>query len=106
MRSSFSFRTATRRGAAVSYKEASDEQTDSSDLLEVEGDGEAEAEPEPEDNSETIERVLGFRRGKKGGTYLIKYFSIKSIPDFTTKLKLLFYFDLYILICIMVQKQY
>lgn len=63
-------RTATRRaGAAVSYKEASDEQTDSSDLLEVEGvDGEAEAEPEPEDHSETIERVLGIRRGKKGGS--------------------------------------
>lgn len=63
-----SSRTATRRtGAAVSYKEASDEQTDSSDLLEVEGvDGE-EAEPEPEDHSETIERVLGHRRGKKGG---------------------------------------
>ncbi|XP_050554685.1 chromodomain-helicase-DNA-binding protein 1 isoform X2 [Spodoptera frugiperda] len=63
-------RTATRRtGAAVSYKEASDEQTDSSDLLEVEGvDGEAEAEPEPEDHSETIEKVLGVRRGKKGVT--------------------------------------
>ncbi|CAK1602096.1 unnamed protein product [Parnassius mnemosyne] len=64
-------RTATRRtaGAAVSYKEASDEQTDSSDLLEVEGaDGEAEGEPEPEDHSETIERVLGYRRGKKGVT--------------------------------------
>ncbi|XP_060804786.1 chromodomain-helicase-DNA-binding protein 1 isoform X2 [Amyelois transitella] len=62
-------RTATRRtGAAVSYKEASDEQTDSSDLLEVEGEGEAEGEPEPEEHSETIERVLGFRRGKKGVT--------------------------------------
>ncbi|XP_049876715.1 chromodomain-helicase-DNA-binding protein 1 isoform X2 [Pectinophora gossypiella] len=63
-------RTATRRtGAAVSYKEASDEQTDSSDLLEVEGvDGEAEGEPEPEDHSETIEKVLGMRRGKKGVT--------------------------------------
>ncbi|KAI5640605.1 hypothetical protein NE865_07150 [Phthorimaea operculella] len=63
-------RTATRRGAGatVSYKEASDEQTDSSDLLEVEGDGEGEAEPEPEEHCETIERVLGFRRGKKGVT--------------------------------------
>lgn len=30
-------------------------------------DGEAEAEPEPEDHSETIEKVLGIRRGKKGG---------------------------------------
>ncbi|KOB74709.1 Chromodomain-helicase-DNA-binding protein 1, partial [Operophtera brumata] len=62
-------RQATRRaGAAVSYKEASDEQTDSSDLLEVDGEGEGEVEPEPEDNSETIERVLGNRRGKKGVT--------------------------------------
>lgn len=69
IRDIFFNRTATRRtGAAVSYKEASDEQTDSSDLLEVEGvDGEGEAEPEPEDHSETIERVLGHRRGKKGG---------------------------------------
>ncbi|XP_050681248.1 chromodomain-helicase-DNA-binding protein 1 isoform X2 [Leptidea sinapis] len=63
-------RTATRRtGAAVSYKEASDEQTDSSDLLEIDGaEGEAEAEPEPEEHSETIEKILGFRRGKKGVT--------------------------------------
>ncbi|XP_063395303.1 chromodomain-helicase-DNA-binding protein 1 isoform X1 [Cydia fagiglandana] len=63
-------RAATRRAAAaVSYKEASDEQTDSSDLLDpVEGEGEAEAEPEVEDHSETIERVLGHRRGKKGVT--------------------------------------
>lgn len=62
-------RNATRRaGAAVSYKEASDEQTDSSDLLEVDADAE-EAEPEVEDHSETIERVLGNRRGKKGGKY-------------------------------------
>lgn len=68
-------RTATRRtGAAVSYKEASDEQTDSSDLLEVEGvDGEAEAEPEPEDHSETIEKVLGVRRGKKGGSHYLPF---------------------------------
>lgn len=64
-------RTATRRtGAAVSYKEASDEQTDSSDLVEVDGvDGEGDGEPEPEDHSETIERVLGIRRGKKGGKF-------------------------------------
>lgn len=62
-------RTATRRlGAAVSYKEASDEQTDSSDLLE--GDGDIDVEPEPEEHSETIERVLGHRRGKKGGNYM------------------------------------
>lgn len=62
-------RTATRRtGAAVSYKEASDEQTDSSDLLEVDNvEGDMEVEPEPEEHSETIEKILGFRRGKKGG---------------------------------------
>lgn len=83
-------RTATRRtGAAVSYKEASDEQTDSSDLLEVEGvEGEAEGEPEPEDHSETIERVLGHRRGKKGGTQLHFYsficFELKTLPVFFT----------------------
>lgn len=58
----------------VSYKEASeDEKTDSSDLLEVEG-----AEPEPlpeEDKSETIERVLSHRRGKKGGGSIILHIS-------------------------------
>lgn len=51
----------------------------------MDGDGEAEGEPEPEDNSETIERVLGNRRGKKGGIinpikswllFLLKYFSL------------------------------
>lgn len=50
----------------------------------MDGEGEAEGEPEPEDNSETIERVLGNRRGKKGGIInsikswlllLSKYFS-------------------------------
>lgn len=81
-------RTATRRtGAAVSYKEASDEQTDSSDLLEVEGDGE-EGEPEPEEHCETIERVLGIRRGKKGGTssniliFLSNSFILYLCPSF------------------------
>lgn len=44
-------------------------------------DGEGEAEPEPEDHSETIERVLGHRRGKKGGKvmlffYIITYFEV------------------------------
>lgn len=46
--------------------------------MEVEGvEGEAEAEPEPEDHSETIERVLGIRRGKKGGKlklFVIHYY--------------------------------
>lgn len=39
-------------------------------------DGEGEAEPEPEDHSETIERVLGHRRGKKGGRVMFLYFHI------------------------------
>lgn len=66
-------RTASRRTGAttVSYKEASDEQTDSSDLLEVDGaDGEGDQEAEPEEHCETIERVLGHRRGKIGGKSL------------------------------------
>lgn len=37
-------------------------------------DGEGEAEPEPEDHSETIERVLGHRRGKKGGKVMLFFF--------------------------------
>lgn len=81
-------RTATRRtGAAVSYKEASDEQTDSSDLLEVEGEG--EPEPEPEDHSETIERVLGHRRGKKGGE-LLEILSLFYFDDDLTQVFLIF----------------
>lgn len=35
------------------------------------GDGEVEAEPEVEDHSETIEKVLGHRRGKKGGMSIL-----------------------------------
>lgn len=37
-------------------------------------DGEGEAEPEPEDHSETIERVLGHRRGKKGGKEILIFY--------------------------------
>lgn len=56
----------------VSYKEASeDEKTDSEDLLEV--DYTETIEVVPEDKSETIERILGQRRGKKGGTDIIKF---------------------------------
>ncbi|XP_030756213.1 chromodomain-helicase-DNA-binding protein 1 [Sitophilus oryzae] len=59
-------RIASRRtNATVSYKEDSEEKTDSEDLLEVEAEP---AEPVPEDKSETIEKVLGQRRGKKGVT--------------------------------------
>ncbi|OXB73901.1 UNVERIFIED_CONTAM: hypothetical protein H355_015254, partial [Colinus virginianus] len=54
----------TRRRAAknVSYKEDDDFETDSDDLIEMTGEG---AE-EHEDNSETIEKVLDIRLGKKG----------------------------------------
>lgn len=60
-------RAVSRRTAAasVSYKEDSDEKTDSEDLLEVEYS--ETTEPTPEEKCETIERILGHRRGKKGG---------------------------------------
>lgn len=48
----------------MSYKEDSEEKTDSEDLVDVEY---AEPDPTVVDNSETIERVLAKRRGKKGG---------------------------------------
>jgi hypothetical protein len=51
----------------VSYKEDSDEdKTGSEDLVEVEWN-EAETPAEP-DNAETIEKIISYRRGKKGGT--------------------------------------
>ncbi|XP_076641025.1 chromodomain-helicase-DNA-binding protein 1 isoform X4 [Halictus rubicundus] len=59
-------RQVTRRtGTAVSYKEESEERTDSEDLVEVEEDNTVTAEP---DNAETIERILAQRLGKKGVT--------------------------------------
>ncbi|KAG7198230.1 hypothetical protein KM043_005637 [Ampulex compressa] len=59
-------RQITRRtGTAVSYKEESEEGTDSEDLVEVDETSTANTEP---DNAETIERILGQRRGKKGVT--------------------------------------
>ncbi|XP_076276684.1 chromodomain-helicase-DNA-binding protein 1 isoform X4 [Lasioglossum baleicum] len=54
-----------RTGTAVSYKEESEERTDSEDLVEVEEGSTVTAEP---DNAETIERILGQRLGKKGVT--------------------------------------
>ncbi|XP_072837689.2 chromodomain-helicase-DNA-binding protein 2 isoform X2 [Pogona vitticeps] len=56
----------TRRRAAknVSYKEDDDFETDSDDLIEMTGEG---AE-EQQDNSETIEKVLDMRVGRKGAT--------------------------------------
>jgi len=50
----------------VSYKEDSDEdKTGSEDIVEVEWN-EAET-PVEADNAETIEKVIAYRRGKKGG---------------------------------------
>ncbi|XP_023384728.1 chromodomain-helicase-DNA-binding protein 2 isoform X7 [Pteropus medius] len=56
----------TRRRAAknVSYKEDDDFETDSDDLIEMTGEG----ADEQQDNSETIEKVLDSRLGKKGAT--------------------------------------
>ncbi|XP_015190344.1 PREDICTED: chromodomain-helicase-DNA-binding protein 1 isoform X4 [Polistes dominula] len=59
-------RQVTRRtGTAVSYKEESEEGTDSEDLVEVDEVAPTNAEP---DNAETVERILGQRIGKKGVT--------------------------------------
>ncbi|CAH1985372.1 unnamed protein product [Acanthoscelides obtectus] len=55
-----------RKAAAVSYKEDSEEKTDSEDLLEV--DNTEPVEPVPEEKCETIEKILAHRRGKKGVT--------------------------------------
>lgn len=46
-----------------SYKEDDDFETDSDDLIEMTGEG----ADEQQDNSETIEKVLDIRLGKKGG---------------------------------------
>lgn len=54
--------------AAVSYKESSEEKTDSEDLVEV--DYSEAPEAVPEEKCETIEKILGQRRGKKGGKRL------------------------------------
>ncbi|XP_014098875.2 chromodomain-helicase-DNA-binding protein 1 [Bactrocera oleae] len=63
-------RFGTRRAAAaVSYKEASeDDKTDSEDLLEVEYDESQAAIAEEEEKCETIERILAKRQGRKGCT--------------------------------------
>ncbi|XP_061927024.1 chromodomain-helicase-DNA-binding protein 1 isoform X1 [Apis cerana] len=59
-------RQVTRRtGTAISYKEESEERTDSEDLVEIDEGSTANTEP---DNAETIERILGQRIGKKGVT--------------------------------------
>lgn len=48
---------------SFSYKEDDDFETDSDDLIEMTGEG----ADEQQDNSETIEKVLDIRLGKKGG---------------------------------------
>ena len=53
--------------SVYSYKEQSDDATDSDDLIEVEM---TEADHERE-TAETIERVLRHRTGRKGGKFLI-----------------------------------
>lgn len=66
----YSFRPANKRKttAAVSYKEASeDEKTGSEDLIDVDYDEEP-TPVEETDKSETIERIVGKRNGKKGVT--------------------------------------
>lgn len=60
-------RQATRRtGKAVSYKEQSAEETGSDDIVEVEYDEQAAAAEVS--NSETVEKVIDHRVGKKGAT--------------------------------------
>lgn len=59
--------TNRRAAAGVSYKEESeDDKTDSEDLVEV--DWTEPVVPAEPDNAETIEKVLAWRRGKKGVT--------------------------------------
>ena len=54
-----------------SYKEDSEEETDSDDIIEA-PEGEEEEKKEDE-NKETIEKVLDDRLGKKGGMIVQKY---------------------------------
>lgn len=59
----------SRRGKTVSYKEASeDEQTGSEDLVDIDVNEESRQVTPEDDNTETIERILGRRMGKKGVT--------------------------------------
>lgn len=53
-----------------SYKEESDDQTDSDDLIEVEQTEEVDEESE---KRESIEKVLNQRVGRKGGMYIITH---------------------------------
>lgn len=63
-------RLKARRGATVSYKEDSEEKTDSDDVVEVDyGESQEAAAAEASDTAETIEKVIAQRRGKKGGRF-------------------------------------
>ena len=57
----------SRRANTVSYKEDSDEKTDSDDVLEVDNGETQDGPAETEAQTETIERVIAQRRGKIGG---------------------------------------
>lgn len=58
--------TSLRGSRSVTYKEASDDETGSEDLVEVDEEEAAAAAAAEPDNAETIERVLALRRGKRG----------------------------------------
>lgn len=63
-------RLKSRRANAVSYKEDSDEKTDSDDVLDVDNNESQEAAVESSETaSETIEKVIAQRRGKIGGVF-------------------------------------
>lgn len=69
-----SARPATRRkGASVSYKEDSADETDSEDLVEVDWGQEAIAAATETENAETIERIIDTRYGRKGGLFLYSF---------------------------------
>ena len=55
-----------------SYKEASEEETGSDELIEVEETAEAAATTAQKNDAETIERVIRHRMGKKGGEALVQ----------------------------------
>ena len=61
----------------LSYKEDSDERTDSDDIIEA-PEGE-EDEKKDDENKETIEKILDDRIGKKGGT--VEYHKNPKISD-------------------------
>ena len=57
-----------------SYKEDTDNGTDSDDIVEV---AQTAVDPE-EENRETIEKVIDVRKGRKGGEFECFLFSISS----------------------------